>query len=338
MSDLPIDSKLLKTAGDWLGAGQAVALATVVATWGSSPRPVGSHLILNEQGEFLGSVSGGCVETALVAEGQATIRSGKARTVEFGVSNDMAWEVGLSCGGTIEVYVAPLQADDPVFQRLLQAQSDKQPVCWLIDTESHAHAVLVGDELIGTLPREAIAKPTIADLLKTERSDRVSETLFARTYLPPLRLLIVGAVHIAQHLAPMARMLGYAVTIVDPRKAFTQPLRFTDADLRQEWPDRIMEAYAPDARTAVVLLSHDPKFDDPALVAALRSPAFYIGALGSRRTHAQRLERMEALGFGEELSRIHAPIGLHLGGRAPAEIAVAIAAELVQARHGTPAQ
>ncbi|HEX7006524.1 MAG TPA: XdhC family protein, partial [Alphaproteobacteria bacterium] len=161
--------------------------------------------------------------------------------------------------------------------------------------------------------------------------------LFVHVYNPPLRLIIVGAVHIAQALAPMAAVAGYDVTIVDPRGAFATKARFPDVTLTDEWPDDAMKRLAPDARTAVVTLTHDPKLDDPALQVALRSEAFYIGALGSRRTHASRQQRLAEAGFtAAEMARIHAPIGLPLGGRAPAEIAVAIMAQIIQALHAAP--
>lgn len=159
------------------------------------------------------------------------------------------------------------------------------------------------------------------------------EGLFARTYAAPLRLLVVGAVHISQFLAAMAAMAGYQVTVIDPRRAFASEERFPGVTLTDEWPDEAMDRLAPDARTAVVTLTHDPKLDDPALAAALRSSAFYIGALGSRRTHAKRVERLTAEGLGDRLDRIHAPVGLDLGGRSPAEIAVSVLAQIIQVRH-----
>lgn len=175
----------------------------------------------------------------------------------------------------------------------------------------------------------------IAELLVTGTSAPLSsdEGLFARSYAAPPRLLVVGAVHIAQFLATMATQAGYEVTVIDPRRAFASAERFPGVTLTDEWPDEAMARLAPDARTAVVTLTHDPKLDDPALAVALRSPAFYIGALGSRRTHARRVERLTAEGLGDRLGRIHAPVGLDLGGRSPAEIAVSVLAQIIQVRH-----
>jgi xanthine dehydrogenase accessory factor len=195
----------------------------------------------------------------------------------------------------------------------------------LVDRE-----VLCGDL---TLAAELLAE--VAHSVRIERSGPLpqDEDLFVRVYAGPPRLLILGAVHVATALAPMGTLAGFEVTLIDPRRAFGNAERFPNVTLSNEWPDEAMARLAPDQRTAVVTLTHDPKLDDPALVAALRSPAFYIGALGSARNHAKRVQRLTELGLGERVGRIHAPVGLALGGRAPAEIAVAILAQIVQERY-----
>ncbi len=187
----------------------------------------------------------------------------------------------------------------------------------------------------GELALTAEQLAEVAELLHAGASAPLSsdEGLFARTYAASPRLLVVGAVHICQFLAAMATMAGYQVTVIDPRRAFASEERFPGVTLTDEWPDEAMERLAPDAQTAVVTLTHDPKLDDPALAAALRSPAFYVGALGSRRTHAKRVERLTAEGLGDQLGRIRAPVGLDLGGRSPAEIAVSVLAQIIQVRH-----
>ncbi|MBL8486657.1 MAG: XdhC family protein [Rhodocyclaceae bacterium] len=202
-----------------------------------------------------------------------------------------------------------------------------------------AQALVAPDGASGELAPTAEQLAEIAGLLAAGTSAPLASDagLFVRSYVAAPRLLVVGAVHIAQFLAAMARMAGYEVTVIDPRRAFASADRFPGVTLTDEWPDEALARLAPDARTAVVTLAHDPKLDDPALAAALRSPAFYVGALGSRRTHARRIERLAAEGLADLLGRIHAPVGLDLGGRSPAEIAVSVLAQVIQVRHrGAP--
>lgn len=315
----------------WRQSGKEVALATVVRTWGSSPRPVGSHLAADAAGAFVGSVSGGCIEGAVIQEAQAVMADGQPRLLEFGVSDERAWEVGLACGGRIQVYVERLPG---VFDRVLAAAEARRPVALVTRLADGCHALVEGDALVGDLVLTQESQDEIRTRLRTERSGPLDrdEFLFARIYSAPERLIVVGAVHVSQVLAPMAALAGYAVTIVDPRRAFATPERFPGVELVVEWPDEAMARLAPDASTAIVTLTHDPKLDDPALQAALQSPAFYIGALGSRRTHDRRVERLAELGLGPLVGRIHAPVGLDLGGRTPEELAVSVLAEVVRVR------
>ncbi len=216
-----------------------------------------------------------------------------------------------------------------VLKQLLADRAAKRPVVLVTDISSGAQELIHGDG--GDRSELAIAARTA---LAGDRSQIVTSAdgeKFLNVFNPPLNMLIVGAVHITQALAPMAAIAGYAVTVVDPRRAFASQDRFPEVGLVNDWPDEAMEANPPDSRTAVVTLTHDPKIDDPALVAALRSPAFYIGALGSRRTHGARLERLAAAGFDDEaLARIHGPIGMDLGAKSPAEIAVSVIAQVTQ--------
>ncbi len=227
-----------------------------------------------------------------------------------------------------------------LLERLNQARAEKRPVCLLRFLDSHEEALIVDGELVWGGPLPADVVEAAGQALREDRS-RLVETSKGRVFLqvfnPPLRLILIGAVHIAQALAPMAALTGYAVTIVDPRRAFATDTRFPDIDLVSEWPDEALEALAPDRRTAVVTLSHDPKLDDPALSVALRSDAFYIAALGSSRTHRKRLERLREAGFTDaELARIHGPAGLDIGAVSPAEIAISILAEMTAVlRRGT---
>jgi xanthine dehydrogenase accessory factor len=306
------DNDPLALAAAWRDGGHGVALATVVATWGSSPRPAGSQLVVRDDGVHQGSVSGGCIEGAVIEEALAVIEGGPARLLSYGVTNDRAWEVGLSCGGTVEVHVAPLPE---VLDQLLADRAAQRPVA-LVTNLKTGEAELVHDH----------------QALREDRSRR-TEGVFVQVHNPPHRLIIVGAVHIAQALVQMAQIAGYRVILIDPRGAFASGERFADLAIIDEWPDKALSDLAPDARCAVVTLSHDPKLDDPALAVALRSEAFYIGCLGSRRTHAKRLERLAGLGFAaDETARLHGPVGLDIGAQSPVEIALSIMAEITRAR------
>jgi len=226
-----------------------------------------------------------------------------------------------------------------LLERLLEAKRAKRPVALVTEVSDGRQLLLDGAETAGDLPATAPLLEAARTRLSQDRSGLLDDGRhFVQVFLPPLRLAVVGAVHIAQALVPMAALAGYAVTVIDPRRAWATDERFPGVNLVAEWPDDALETFAPDGRTAVVTLTHDPKLDDPALVRALRSPAFYVGALGSTRTHAKRLERLRAEGLGEAaLTRIHGPAGLAIGARSPAEIAVSVLAEMTAVLHGAPA-
>lgn len=330
----PDSAAVLASAADWRRAGRGVGLATVVSTWGSSPRPVGSMLAVDETGHIIGSVSGGCVEGAVVEEALAAIADGRPRLLSFGVSDAEAWAVGLACGGEVRIFVERLDAAPGNGMSLESVESIQAA---LAAKRPAALAIRLGDgqqRFVEPGAGSALAEAAAA-AITTDRGqllEQAGEEWFVQVFNPPLRLLIVGAVHIAQVLAPMARLLGYEVTVVDPRTAFASEARFPGTELVHQWPDRALAALTPDLRTAVVTLSHDPKLDDPGLSAALASEAFYIGALGSRRTHARRLERLTEAGFDPvQLARIHGPAGLDIGARSPGEIALSVLAQMTQA-------
>jgi xanthine dehydrogenase accessory factor len=329
---------VLAQASTWRHAGHRVALATVVRTWGSSPRPAGSQLAVCDDGRFVGSVSGGCVEGAVVEAALEVIDSGVPRPLEFGVTNEMAWEVGLACGGQLEIYVQrvpPTGAGATVFDALLEARAADLPVVLATWLDGGAQRLLA--EVAGSLPQglepelvEAVRESLAQDRSATVRAG--ASEVFLHVFHPPVRLIVVGAVHISQALVGMARLAGLEVVLVDPRRAFATPERFPEVRLLTAWPDRALADLEPNPRTALVTLTHDPKLDDPALAVALRTGAFYIGALGSSRTHAKRLARLREQGFDEAaLARIHGPVGLDIGARTPAEIAVSILADVIAA-------
>jgi xanthine dehydrogenase accessory factor len=324
---------ILLEAQRWASAGRRAAIATVVETWGSAPRPVGSHLVVDETGNFLGSVSGGCVEGEVIAEAQEAILAGEGRLLEFGVADATAWRAGLSCGGRIKVYVRPL--DPSLLAAIIAERANRRPCAIVINLRSGTERFI--------RPSDLAADPLAAKLEQrlqqresgVEESD--GELAFVIIYAPPIRLIAIGAVHISQSLAPMAQLAGFETIIIDPRTAFATADRFPGARLVTEWPQDALAALGLDPATAVVLLTHEPRIDDEALSAALNANCFYIGALGSPKTHARRVERMHAAGFSTAaLDRIHAPVGLAIGAKSPAEIAVAILGEIIGAMHQSP--
>jgi xanthine dehydrogenase accessory factor len=319
----------LASATAWMRDHRKVALATVTRTWGSAPRPAGSQMAVRDDGAFTGSVSGGCVEGSVIGEAQAALADGKARNLKFGVSNEDAWAVGLACGGTIEIHVAPVLAtpQQDTIAALKAARDAQRAVVLATDLSSGESRLIYPNEQTAGVLADAARLQARRDESGMAEAD--GKSWFLTVFNPPLDLAIIGAVHIAQPLARMAVLADYAVRVIDPRTAFATAERFPGVALSHEWPDEALAAAPLTARSAIVALTHDPKLDDPALVAALRSPTFYIGALGSKATHARRLERFRAHGFSDaELARIHGPIGLNVGARSPAEIAVAILAEM----------
>lgn len=303
--------RVLGAARDWLAAGHGVAIATVIETWGSAPRRVGSHLVIRDDGLFEGSVSGGCVEGDVIVEAAEVIVAGGFKQLDYGVADARAWEVGLACGGRIAVLlqaVAPDRFATATLDAVAAARAAGNAITLATDLASGATAIVAdGGDAAG----------------------------FVHRYEPPLRLAIVGAVHIAQSLVPIARLLGYAPLVIDPRGLFAADARFDGVTLDDGWPDEALSRWRPNAASAVVALSHDPKLDDVALAAALRTPAFYIAALGSRKNHAARRARLADLGFDDAtLDRVHGPAGLDLGAANPPEIALAIAAQMTAAWRG----
>jgi len=332
----------------WLDAGRGVALATVARTWGSSPRPAGSKLAVSDAAEFVGSVSGGCIEGAVIQEALEIMASGGSRVLAFGVSDETAWEVGLACGGKIEVLVeavvAPGRATGGVpralLVELLAARRDRRQVVLATPLTGGAHRLIPVGPDGQSVAATAVPEAQVAEVARRDEAqvvDAAGGAVLLEPHLAPLRLVIVGAVHVAQPLAEMAGLAGFAVTIVDPRRAFATAARFPGQALIVAWPDAAIAELAPDARTAVVTLTHDPKLDDPALIAALASPAFYVGCLGSSKTHAARRTRLGEGGVtAAALDRLHGPVGLAIGARTPAEIAVSILGEIVAALRGAP--
>ncbi len=297
----------------WREAGDPVAIATVVETWGSSPRPLGSKMLVSASGRMAGSVSNGCIEGAVFEQAQEVLAEGRARHVEYGVADDVAFEVGLACGGHIEVFIQPA-------------------------TEVHDGALALLDEERPFVPTTDLASGE-AELEEREPEAELPSrdgNTFVEPFARPAHLVIIGAIHIAIPLHRLARVMGYRVTVVDARAQFATAERFPEADeLVVAWPDEALAGMTVDRSTAVVVLTHDPKFDMPALRSVLPTRAGYIGAIGSRKTNANRFDALRQEGFtDEQLARVHGPIGLDLGGRSAEVTALGIMAEVTATRYG----
>ena len=330
--------ELLPDLQNWLKAGERVALATVISTWGSSPRPPGSYMAVSESGGLVGSVSGGCVEGAVIQAAQEVIKTQKPQRLHFGVADETAWEVGLACGGEIDIFVQP--AEPSLLTALFARLTADEPS--VLTTVVGGSAELLGAQVLTDEEGERIAGnkealPADQELAQAYKhaellSQGDREVFVTRLAASPT-LVMIGGGHIAVALAKIARTLNFRSVIIDPRKAFASAERFAHADqLIQTWPQKAFQEFQLNSSTAVASLSHDPKIDDPALLAALHSNAFYIGALGSQRTQAKRRQRLLEAGLSEaDLARLHAPIGLEIGAETPEEIALAIMAQVIAA-------
>lgn len=322
----------------WSKESQPVALATVIKTWGSAPRSIGAKMAVNEAGEIIGSVSGGCVEGAVVSACLEVIETGKPRLLHFDVADETALNVGLSCGGELDILVGVLSpefleafndadASEKVLTQVTFISGDHFGEAFILDQDSS----YPGDG--SDINTREILDMTLNQTQTLQLS--TGETIFVDVIKPPPKLIIVGGVHTAVALTKIAKASGYTVILVDPRRQFGTKVRFPEADqIINLWPDDAFQNISLTSSTAIAFLTHDPKIDDPGLMSALRSDAFYIGALGSRKTQKARNLRLLESGMPEHLiSRISGPIGLPLGGREPEEIAIAIMAEIIQVRN-----
>ena len=306
--------EVLDELNEWIGGREDIAMATVIETWGSSPRPLGSKMLVTRSGKMAGSVSNGCIEGAVFEEAQKVMKSGVPKIAAFGVADDVAFEVGLACGGHIEVFIQPLGRS----HRQLVGMMNRDEPATLRTNLVNGEAELVD----GT--------PSDSELARREGD------VFVEPFRRPAHLVIVGAIHIAIPLHRLAKLMGYRVTVVDARKKFATKERFPEADeLIVKWPDEAMSKLTIDNSTYIVILTHDPKFDLPALRSVLKKDAGYVGAIGSRKTNQNRFDALRKEGFTEEqLARVHGPVGLDLGGRGADETALGILAEITAVRFG----
>ena len=335
--------ELLATINDWTSEKKPFAVATVIKTWGSSPRPVGSALLVSEDMEMAGSVSGGCVEGAVVKAALPLIAAGTGQQLDFGVTDEEAWGVGLSCGGKIQVYTEKFLAFDKrpaeqaVWQRLQANLNNNEPCVLLtrLQAGESQHLLVMPD-------RTALGQQLPAFLIEEgirvykERKNQIIENegvkYFAQVFPRRSQLLIIGAAHITVDLVALGKMYGFETVVIDPRGIFSHKTQFTTEpdSIYDKYPAEVLPDYTLDAYTYAVVLSHDPKIDDNALHILLKSEVGYIGALGSRKTQAKRVARLEAAGFSEkEIAKIHSPVGISIKAKTPKEIAMSIMAEII---------
>ena len=309
-----VDIEVLRSAEAWRKAGHRVTFGTIVRTWGSAPRPIGALVVIRDDGQVVGSVSGGCVEDDLIEK----VRAGKVardrpQHISYGVTNEEATRWGLPCGGTLELVMEPV-TEQSRFGELLETISKQQLVKRRLELDSGKVSMQAG---------------TTDDVLEFDG------TVLTTVHGPRWRLFLIGAGQLTRYLAEMARMLDYQVIVVDPREEYANGWDLKGVPLDRGMPDDIVAAANLDGHSAVVALTHDPKLDDLALMEALKSPAFYVGAIGSKKNNDARRVRLKEFDVSEgEIARLRGPVGLYIGSKTPPEIAVAILAEMTAVRHG----
>lgn len=322
---------------NWQAKNKKIAIARVIKTWNASPRPVGSILLINEEQEMAGSVSGGCVEGAVLKAAMDLFQSGRDRVLDFGVSNDEAWSVGLSCGGSIQVLLQLLPAADSAVWQSLSRHLEQDAGCiWLssLPTKGTSSSRIISADK----PEDPLSQAAIA-AYRSRKSQTVeveNESFFLHILPKKPRLFLIGAAHLSADLIQLANHFGFETIVIDPRSIFVDKTQFpTQPDyIYNDYPSEVLSRYQLDAYTFAVTLSHDPKIDDNALEILLRSDVAYIGALGSRRTHSKRLQRLITKGFTpEEVERIYGPVGINIKAKKPREIALSIMAQMVEVQN-----
>lgn len=317
-----------------VAAKEQFAMATVVKTWRSSPRQAGSCLVVTESGQMIGSVSGGCVENAVVTKALKVLESGKSELVKFGIANEEAWEVGLSCGGEVWVYISPFYPAD-LWERLNESIATNTGIAVLTKLNDGSHQLLdVSTSETGELSKLAVAayEQRKNSLLSFEGLD-----YFVHSFPPKNKMLLIGSAHITAELIDLAHTYDFETIVIDPRDTFAHKTDFkTDpGTLHVKWPQEVLGDYTLDNETYAVILSHDPKIDDEALKILLPSGVRYIGALGSRKTHAKRIDRLKGYGFtDDQINSVKGPIGLNIGAMTAKEIALSVIAEVVKVKNG----
>jgi xanthine dehydrogenase accessory factor len=327
----PVELDVLKAARGWLAADGEIALATVVETWGSAPVPIGGQMAIARDGRFQGSVSGGCIENDIIVEAEDVLETGKPKTLSFGVADETAWRAGLPCGGQIKVFIERFDnSAGNLIDRAITARESRRGLVIRTELKDASREAF---ERGGDVPAE------VADRFRSGESKLIETpdgNVFLQALVPPARVVIVGATHLAQLFAEQVKLVGYELIVVDPRTAYASDTRFEGVRMITEWPQDALPAIGLDPYTAVVALAHVAHLDDEALKVALKTECLYVGALGSTRNHAKRTERLKEAGFTDaDIARIKAPIGIDIGAQTPAEISVSIMADIIRSLRGT---
>ena len=324
------NKKILEKAYEWIKDNNKIVMITVVETWGSSPKPIGSKMIVNENKEFFGSVSGGCIESFIIQESLEIIKKNESFKIKkFKISDESAWNVGLSCGGEITVYLEEMSFREKALEQIIQKQKNKLEFALLTNLSTGENEIFEKNKPLNK-NFEKFTDQINSYYLSKNNGMLKDTNIFIECYNNPLKVIIVGAVHIAQYLTDFADKFDFEIYIIDPRNYFGTKERFPNVEIINEWPNEAFKKIKTDSNCALIGLTHDPKIDDPALQYALRENFFYIGALGSKKTHENRCDRLKKAGFTRsEIESIHGPIGIKLGGKSAPEIALSIIAQLV---------
>lgn len=329
--------EILPTIINWIDNKQPIAIATVTRTWGSAPRPVGSVFAVSADGQMAGSVSGGCVEGAVMKEALEVIKTQQPKQLHYGISNDDAWSVGLMCGGELDVFVQPFPSGEVQIQLLQLLQNNEGGVLLSKMNENEAAQLF---NFSTFQPLSASTLQGFAEKVYSERKSQIIEIegdhWFAHVFSKKSQLIIIGAAHIAVELVRLAKIFDFETIVIDPRQTFAEQTQFLELPHQMfvDWPAEVLPNFQLDASTYAVLLTHDPKIDDQALHLFLHSNVGYIGALGSRKTHEKRFARLREAGFSEEaIAKIHAPVGVDIRAQGAKEIALSIIAELIKIKN-----
>jgi xanthine dehydrogenase accessory factor len=339
--------EIFPTICKWTENNKTFAIATVIKTWGSSPRPIGSTMIISKDMEMAGSVSGGCVEGSVVKAAMDILKNGGGQTLSFGITDEEAWEVGLSCGGSIQVFLEKFIGSDIrkeeqiVWNKLKSCLENNNPCVLLTELINgpNTHSLILPDgQLFGDKNQPGLVKEGLRAY--NERKNQILEIedkqYFAHVFPRKSQMLIIGAAHITVDLVNLAKLYDFETIVIDPRGIFANKTQFTTTpdQIFEKYPEEVLNDFSLDAYSYAVILSHDPKIDDNALHILLKSDIAYIGALGSRKTHSKRVARLEAAGFSEtEISRIHSPVGVDINAKKPSEIALSIMAEIIKTQN-----
>jgi len=324
------NKKILEKAYEWIKHNQKIVVITVVETWGSSPKPIGSKMIVNENKEFFGSVSGGCIESFIIQESLQVIKKNELFKIKkFKISNESAWNVGLSCGGEITVYLERMNFRKKALEQIIQKQKNKLEFALLTNLSTGENEIFEKGKPLNKNFEKFSDQINFHYLSKNNGMIKDSN-IFIECYNNPLKVIIIGAVHIAQYLTDFADKFDFEIYIIDPRDYFGTEERFPNIKIINEWPNEAFKKIKTNSNCALIALTHDPKIDDLALQYALKENFFYIGALGSKKTHEKRCDRLKKVGFTRsKIDSIHGPIGIKLGGKSAPEIALSIIAQLV---------